>query len=100
MGNLGVSAVFFLGGAIFANFVPATKFLILAPTVTLIYFFYKVTVSGHLGESVIGVIVAFACIQIGYVSGLALRTVYGRFARKTVFPPQFSDMREKETKID
>jgi hypothetical protein len=100
MGDLGESLVFFLGGAIFANFVPAAKFLILAPVVTLIYYIYTVAKSGHFGAPVAAAIAAFACIQLGYVGGLALVAVYGRFSRKNDFRPRFSEMREKETKID
>jgi hypothetical protein len=95
MDNLTLSIVFYAGGVIFANFVSAAKFLLLAVALAIIYFLIAP------GQHWVGALCGFVCIQLGYVSGIGLKAAWTHFLPKIVLPSHYerNNSSQKETKI-
>ncbi len=99
MGNLGVYLVFLFGGAILANFASVAKFSLLAVILTVVYFIYHLIAAAQFGGSAMGAISAFVLMQIGYVSGLALKIAYANFFPKGALPSRYGAVIEEKTRI-
>jgi hypothetical protein len=99
MASIAVYLVFFLGGVIFANFVPAGKFLFLAPVLSMIYFLCNVFFFSHDAPGVFAAVAAFVILQLGYVCGLALSIAYGKPFSRKVQPAPFKGLVDKNSEL-
>jgi len=95
MDNLTLSILFYAGGIIFANFVSAAKFVLLALVVALLYLLMAPS------QHWVGALCGFVCIQLGYVSGIGIKTAWTHFLPKIILPSHYErNSRQKETKIE
>ena len=93
MDNLTLFIVFYAGGVIFANFVSAAKFLLLALALAIIYFLLAPS------QHWVGALCGFVGVQLGYASGIGLRTAWTHLLPKIVLPSYERNSSQKETKI-
>lgn len=89
-----VLLVFILAGAVLANFFPALKFAVFALAVSVIYLVYLLGSRAGLAPALLQAGGGFVGIQIGYLCGLALRTVYGQPLPGRIF--WYSEIRKEK----
>jgi hypothetical protein len=100
MYNLYIYLVFYVSGVIFANFLSASKFVVFALLVSIVYIFYNIFIGGRIGPTVIDGVIGLICVQLGYVCGLALKTAYTQlFPNGIPAPPYDKVSPGKETEV-